>query len=375
MPHTPGHDTGRDDIRRPEEQIAGNPNASVPPSPSASTILGWSWLGRWDGEGEDPHIAPIVKAFIDKWEAKFRELADPKKFGLSEDALIREFEEDLYRQGWYQDKNKAWQSITKMRYGTDTPRGEWDNLIETTKEYVDQYLRDLGFADWQGNLTVEYDEQFIEDLIYDTAKVGPYGLPLLDPNLANAYIEEEWIPSRGFATEEGEFRIGEGSLRDLYKELKRLADNNYVSIPDEELWDMVSRIKREDMNMQGAYNMISNRVADQFDFLHNSPIMERINSFNASTRSGLGSLKSHLSPVVTSVANAWELDDDEINLQNMFGQGLESLITGDGDDRRFMNSREARDWARLQPEYKQTQDYSMRMGNITQELLRTFGAI
>tara|TARA_B100000929_G_C15462241_1_gene404940 strand:- start:227 stop:1351 length:1125 start_codon:yes stop_codon:yes gene_type:complete len=374
MPHTPGHDGLYDSsLKRPEDQILGG-SLSVPPSPSVSTILGWSWLGRWDGEGEDPHIAPIVKAFIDKWEAKFRELAEGG-IGLSQDALIREFEDDLYKQGWWQDKNNAWQSITKMRYGTDTPLGEWDNLIETTKEYVDEYLRDLGFADWQGNLTVEYDEQFIEDLIYDTAKVGPYGLPLLDPNLANAYIEEEWIPSRGFATEEGEFRIGEGSLRDLYKELKRLADNNYVSIPDEELWDMVSRIKREDMNMQGAYNIISNRVADQFDFLHNSPIMERINSFNTATRSGLGSLKSHLSPVITSVANAWELDDDEINLQNMFGQGLESLITGDGDDRRFMNSREARDWARLQPEYKQTQDYGMRMGNITQELLRTFGAI
>lgn len=349
-----------------------------PPSAVLNTILGWSWLGRWDGAGEDPVTALVVQTFIDKWEAKFRALSGPSGQGpiaqFDIDALIAEFENDLYNQGWFQEKNAAWQAITKMRYGTETPPAEWDNLVETTREYVDDYLRNLGFVDWQGNLTVTYDDDFIEDLIYDTSTVGNYGLPTLDSNLANSYIEEEFIPSRRFGQEDGGFAIGAGTLRSLYERLKTMASNNFLSIPDEDLWDMVSRIKREEMTLQGAYDIISTRVADQFDFLDGSPIMERIKTFSGET-GGLSSLKSHLSPVVASVANAWELQSGEINLQNMFGQGLEDLIVGDGDNRRFMNSREARDWARLQPQYKQTQDYGMRMGSITQELLRQFGAI
>ena len=379
MPHRPGHDTGREDIRRPEEQIAGNPNAETntePVSALVSSILGWSWLGRWDGQGETPRVSRDVQRFIDKWEAEFAELSETDGYvgQYAVDALLEEFEADLYNQGWWKEKNSAWQAITKMRYGTDTPPAEWDNLVESTKDYVDDYLRNLGFVDWQGNITVEYDNEFIEDLIYDSAKVGVGGLPTLDPNLANAYIEEEWIPSRGFDTEDGEFKIGSGTLRSLYDQLKSLATNNFITIPDEDLWDMVTRIKREEMTMAGAYDIISSRVADQFDFLIDSPIMDRIKTF---TGDGLSttSLKNHLSPVISSVANAWELQSSEINLQNMFGDGLEDLIVGDGDDRRFMNSREAKKWARLQPQYKQTQDYGMRMGNITQELLRTFGAI
>lgn len=367
-----------------------NPSAqNLPPtsgeiSPMLQTILGWSWLGRWDGAGEDAGTASIVQAFIDKWEAKFRDLSQVGEVGIPNytvTALVEEFKADLFNQGWYQEKNAAWQAITKMRYGTDTPPAEWDNLVETTKEYVDDYLRGLGFVDWQGNLTVKYDDDFIEDLIYDSSTVGTGGLPALDSNLADAYIDNEFIPSRQFGTQDGDFTVGAGSLKGLYDSLKSMASNNFLSVPDEDLWDMVSRIKREEMTIEGAYNIISNRVADQFDFLDGSPIMDRINTFivdptsNSGSGTGLGSLKSHLSPVITSVANAWELGDSEINLQDMFGQGLESLITGDGDDRRFMNSREARDWARLQPEYKQTQDYGMRMGSITQELLRTFGAI
>ena len=361
----------------------GPPAGFVPPtsgeiSPMLQTILGWSWLGRWDGAGEDAGTASIVQAFIDKWETKFRELSQAGEVGIANytvTALVEEFKADLFNQGWYQEKNAAWQAITKMRYGTDTPPAEWDNLVETTKEYVDDYLRGLGFVDWQGNLTVKYDDDFIEDLIYDSSTVGTGGLPALDSNLADAYIDNEFIPSRQFGTQDGDFTVGAGSLKGLYDSLKSMASNNFLSVPDEDLWDMVSRIKREEMTVEGAYNIISNRVADQFDFLDGSPIMQRINTFNSGSGTGLGSLKSHLSPVITGVANAWELGDSEINLQDMFGQGLESLIIGDGDDRRFMNSREAKDWARLQPEYKQTQDYGMRMGNITQELLRTFGAI
>ena len=76
---------------------------------------------------------------------------------------------------------------------------------------------------------------------------------------------------------------------------------------------------------------------------------------------------------------------DEVRLQDLFGNDLrgkdnqDGLIVGgltdDDGPERFMNSREARMWARQQPQYQQTAEYGTQMGNIVRSILETFGAI
>jgi hypothetical protein len=105
--------------------------------------------------------------------------------------------------------------------------------------------------------------------------------------------------------------------------------------------------------------------------------LDRINdfSYNESTSSfGGSSLRNHLEPLRTTLADVWELDSSEVRLQDTFGPQLDSLKVGEGDDERFMNSREIRAWARTQPQFEQTSTYSQGMSNIMSGMLDWMGA-
>tara|TARA_Y100001949_G_scaffold6327_1_gene4634 strand:+ start:5337 stop:6479 length:1143 start_codon:yes stop_codon:yes gene_type:complete len=375
----------------------GPPHGPVPvPDTSGFTgsIFGWTWLGRWAAEDADPKIVGWLTGWVNKWTAA----ANATLTGEITDApevVIEKFKADLANQTWWQEKTAAWQAIQKLRYGVDTPAGEYDAVVESAREYVlDAALR-LGIA--------PPSDEDLEELITSDNGLLMSGYDVfngvLSPNkiASDKFIENALIPAREIGVPEGVPEFGAGELRDIYNWIESLAANNYITLSPEEKWDMVSRIKREDMNQQEAYGTIATRVGDQYDFLDGSSILSRINNFTADAgypgRTGAGitgwggssSLKSHLSPLRDSIALTWGMTGDEVRLQDLFGNDLQGLDGQDGlivggqtdDDgpERFMNSREARMWARQQPQYQQTAEYGTQMGNIVRSILETFGAI
>ena len=343
---------------------------------NASNIFGWTWLGNWADQSSDAPLA--ARKFIADWVKKFNDQVILGTGGVqyAEDVFIQDFLDDLANQSWWADRTAAWQAVQNLRYGTDVPRGEYDALVDTTAEYVAEYAKALGFSD-VSKQTV--DDAFVQDLINNASTVGGNGLPVMDENLAAGLIEKFYLPERQLGGEfvEGALDVGPGSLKDLYDKFKFAAQQNYVSVSDEELWDLVTRVKREDMNWQSAYDVISRKVGDQYGFLNGSAILDRINdfSYNEATSSfGGSSLRNHLDPLRATLADVWELDSNEVRLQDVFGPQLDSLITGEGDNERFMNSREMRAWARTQPQFKETQGYANGMSNIAQSMLQMFGA-
>ena len=85
-------------------------------------------------------------------------------------------------------------------------------------------------------------------------------------------------------------------------------------------------------------------------------------------------MNSHLSPIRTTLADVWELDANEVKLQDVFGKQLNNLILNEDGDERFMNSREVSRWARAQPQFEKTDAYKSGMSALTGTLLKMFGA-
>ena len=349
-----------------------------PPPASASNIFGWTWLGNWaENSSEAPEAA---RTFIAKWVKRFNDEVVLGGDGSQqfEDVFIQNFLLDLSKQPWWAGRTAAWQAMQKLRYGVGVPQGEYQALVDSTTDYVVDYARGLGFdIDSESVISGEDSvRDLVGELLDNASVVGANGLPTLDQTLVDKLIEKKFLPARKFDEDEGSLDVGPGALRDLYNRFKNIASNNYVSIADEELWDLVTQVKREERNWQSAYDTISQKVGDQYSFLNGTAILDRINQFtyDEGTRSfGGSSLRNHLDPIRTRLADVWEMNTNEVRLQDVFGSQLDSLIVGEGDDQRFMNSREAARWARTQPQFQQTSAYSQGMSNIMSSMLQMFG--
>ena len=355
-------------------------------TPSES-IFGWSWLGEWAENA--PNADPLAAAWLQGWVEKFNKAAEEELSGAvtgtRTDVVVNNFLVDLAKQSWWEDRTALWQSVQKLKYGTDVPRGEYDSLVQSYRDYIADAARRLGFVDTNGNLTFDINGADITRLIEGTdglmlnAGSVVNGLPTPDPMAANLLLDRHFLTERTFDAEEGVPDLGPGALQDTYNWIKGLATNNYITLDDEEIWDMVFRLKREEISTQGVWDRIAGQVGDQYDFLDGTGIMNRINQFSASEDGsnwgGASSIKSHLAPVRTAVADTWGLGKDEINLSDVFGSGLEDLtISNEDGSERFMNSREAGQWARQQPQFKETTAYKHGMSGMVQSILKMFGA-
>ena len=349
------------------------------------SIFGWSWFGNWADNTLRPDHP--IRQFLDGWVAKFEAAANAELTGgwlvpvESVDSLVEQFQQDLWQQDWWKNFDASWQAVQRLRYGTDVPAGEYESLVESTIERIGEVASGLGFVDPNtGSLTLDLTSsdirEFAENVILDASDVFN-NLPSLNSDEANRLIEQHLLDQRGVDTIEGDLQVGAGSLQDLYNQLKNLANANYVSIDSEELWDLAVGVKREDASLEWARDRILGKVGDQYSFLNGSSILGRITGLNSSSPGEYSSLRNHLSPLRETLAEVWELGDNEVDLQNVFGsdlRGESSLVIGEGDDERFMNSREMRKWARTQPQFKDTQAYSTGMSSIASSMLQMFGA-
>ena len=250
----------------------------------------------------------------------------------------------------------------------------------------------MGLVDTDGNLTFDINGAEITRLIEGVdglilnAGVVVNGLPAPDPMAADRLLEKHFLTPRTFDTIEGGtpgYRgavFGPGALQDTYNWIKGLAADNFISLDDEEIWDMVVRLKREEISQQGVWSRISEQVGDQYSFLDGTNIMNRINRFSSTEETGWGggsSLRNHLIPVRDAVANTWELQKGEVKLGKVFGDDLDELTILDEtapNGERFMNSREARQWAREQPQFLKTEEYGTGMQGMVKSILQLFGA-
>jgi hypothetical protein len=355
----------------------GDPDSS---SVSASNIFGWTWFGNW-AKNTLPADHPI-RVFLADWVKKFEDAAAADLTGVgpvkNTDVLIADFEMALWEQPWWKEFDASWQAVQRLRYGTDVPAGEYQALIDSTVRYIGEVASGLGLVDPRtGALTLDLESadiiEFAEEIILNASDVVN-GLPSLNSTEANRLIEQELLTERGLDTAEGDLVVGGGSLQNLYNQLKNFADSNYLAIDSEELWDLAVSVKREDVTQGWAIDRILEKVGDQYSFLDGSSILNRITGRDTTATGTYSSLKNHLSPVRTALADTWELGANEVNLQDIFGSDLGSLVTGEGADERFKNSREIRQWARLQPQFKETQGYANGMSNIARSMLQMFGA-
>ena len=357
-------------------------------TPSES-IFGWSWLGEWAENA--PNADPLAAAWLQGWVEKFNKAAEEELSGAvtgtRTDVVVNNFLVDLAKQSWWEDRTALWQSVQKLKYGTAVPRGEYDSLVQSYRDYVADAARRLGLVDTNGNLTFDINGADITRLIEGTdglmltaGSVGNNGLPAPDPMAADRLLEKHFLTERTFDTEEGVPDFGPGALQDTYNWIKGLAADNFICLDDEEIWAMVVRLKREEITQQGVWSRISEQVGDQYSFLDGTNIMNRINQFSSSEETGWGggsSLRNHLIPVRDAVANTWELQKGEVKLGKVFGDDLDELTILDEtapNGERFMNSREARRWAREQPQFLKTEEYGTGMQGMVQSILRLFGA-
>jgi len=346
------------------------------------SIFGWSWFGNWAENTLTPNHP--IRQFLDGWVAQFEAAANAELTGgglvpvESVDSLIERFQQDLWQQDWWQNFDASWQAVQRLRYGTDVPAGEYESLVESTIQRIGEVASGLGFIDPNtGRLTLDLASsdirEFAESVILDASDVFN-DLPSLNSDEANRLIEQHLLDQRGVGTVEGDLKVGSGSLQDMYNQLKNLADANYVSMDSEELWDLAVSVKREDASLEWARDRILGKVGDQYSFLEGSSILGRITGREAGASGEYSSLRNHLSPLRNTLAEVWELGNSEVDLQNIFGSDLGSLVVGEGDDERFMNSREMRKWARTQPQFQETQAYSNGMSSIASSMLQMFGA-
>ncbi len=366
------------------------PYAPVPVEPGnftpSGSIFGWSWLGEWAATNAPAEVV----AWLEGWVADFNEAAQAElegdTVGTQTAVIVENFLVDLAKQEWWAEKTALWQSVQKLKYGTDVPRGEYDSLVQSYRDVIADTARQLGFVDANGNLTFDVHSAEITNLIEGAdglmlnAGSVVNGFPTPDEMATDRLIEQYFLPERRFDTTEGSPVIGGGELQQHYDWIKNLAANNFISLEDEEIWDMVFRLKREEISHQGVWDRISGHVGDRYDFLEGTNIMNRINQFTATEEagwSGGSNLKTHLTPIRDVVASTWGLNSNEVKLNKVFGENLETLTIADAtapNGERFMNSREARRWARDQPQFKQTEEYGTGMQSMVQSILQLFGA-
>jgi hypothetical protein len=372
----------------------GVPGSGFSGSVPDASIFGWSWLGQW--AANSANAPERVAGWLAGWVKKFNEAAEAELSGATPgtqtDVVVQDFLSDLNAQTWWKDKTALWQSVQNLRYGPSIAGGEYAAVVQSYRDHIEAAARELGFVNTNGDLTFDINGAKITELIegadglmLNAGSVGNNGLPTPDPMAANRMIEEHLIGGREFDVSDGAFGyegapLGPGSLLDTYNWIKSLASDNFISLADEEIWDMVSGLKREEISHQGVWSRISGQVGDQYAFLDGTNIMNRINQFSSSEEtgwSGGSSLKNHLVPVRDAVANTWGMQKGEVKLGNIFGEDLDKLTIVDEtapNGERFMNSREARQWAREQPEFLKTEEYGTGMQGMVQSILQLFGA-
>jgi hypothetical protein len=372
----------------------GVPGSGFSGSVPDASIFGWSWLGQW--AANSANAPERVAGWLAGWVKKFNEAAEAELSGATPgtqtDVVVQDFLSDLNAQTWWKDKTALWQSVQNLRYGPEVAGGEYAAVVQSYRDHIEAAARELGFVNTNGDLTFDINGAKITELIegvnglmLNAGSVGNNGLPTPDPMAANRMIEEHLIGGREFDVSDGAFGyegapLGPGSLLDTYNWIKSLASDNFISLADEEIWDMVSGLKREEISHQGVWSRISGQVGDQYAFLDGTNIMNRINQFSSSEEtgwSGGSSLKNHLVPVRDAVANTWGMQPGEVKLGNIFGEDLDKLTIVDEtapNGERFMNSREARQWAREQPEFLKTEEYGTGMQGMVQSILQLFGA-
>ena len=382
----------------PEGEPPGHGDASLPSGFVASdSILGWTWLGHWaENDADAPSgVAGWLQGWVEKWNKAAEEELSGAAVGTRTDVVIQNFLSDLDTQTWWSGKpddpddmgvTGLWKAVQKLRYGPEAAPGEYAALVQSYRDYVGDAARRLGLVDTNGDLTFDINGAEItrliegaDGLILNAGSVSG-GLPAPDPMAVDRLLEKHFLSPRTFDTEEGTPTFGPGALQDTYNWIKGLASNNYITLADEEIWDMVFRLKREEISTQGVWDRISGQVGDQYSFLDGTNIMNRINQFTSNEEGtnweGASSIKNHLEPVRQTIANTWELGLNEINLANIFGESLEGLIKEDedGNATTFMNSLEAKRWARSQDRWKDTTAYKTGMSGITQSMLQSFGS-
>ena len=402
-PHFPtGMAGGESDQYEPDVVYGENEYSNFAASDS---IFGWSWMGRWAENSAD---APAgAQAWLEGWVEKFNEAAEAEldgghSPGTRTEIVIQQFLADLNTQTWWSgdptDPDDSgvtgqWIAIQKLRYGPDSAPGEYDALVQTYRDHVANVLRGLGYVDADGNLTKDMESPEITaliegagGLIYTAGSLSGDLPQLAQTDLEDLYrlTERHFLTERTFDTVDGApaglDQLGAGQLQDTYNWIKGLANNNFTPLDDEEIWDMVFRLKREEITQQGVWDRIAGHVGDRYGFLEGSNILNRINQFSSSEDTGWGggsNLKTHLIPVRDAVASTWGLQKGEVKLDQVFGEDLDTLTIADDNaphGERFMNSREARRWAREQPQFKQTEEYGTGMQSMVQAILKMFGA-
>ena len=341
-------------------------------------IFGLTWLDEYaEAEASTP-TGMQAQAFLNEWAEKIEELSSA---GLKQELIEMEFFEALYAEEWYDLQNNAWYALQEMRYGGD-PKGEWVKLQDTTRAFIEEALKSLGFVDdLTGELLIEVSDSFVEDVIFESADVPIVGGAVqLNENTAAKFIENNYLPKRSFVEEDGAFDIGAGSLQTLYNELEGLARSNFVQVNEEDLWDIAISLKREDITLDYAYDIITSRMADQFSFLEDTPILRRImgseltyNTDGTLNRQAMSSLQSHLSPYQQRIASLWGVPYNSISMTDLFGESLDDFVVGEPGEEHFMKMRDVRDWARSHPNYKQSEDYGTKMGEIARSMVGVFG--
>ena len=61
----------------------------------------------------------------------------------------------------------------------------------------------------------------------------------------------------------------------------------------------------------------------------------------------------------------------ELNLISL--ESLDDFVVGEPGEEHFMKMRDVHDWARSHPNYKQSEDYGTKMGEIARSMVGVFG--
>jgi len=296
----------------------------------------WWWL-RETGDGELLSFLTTYQAKIDAAET------------WEQDDIARTFLQDLNGLTWWQESTSGWRGAEEIRL---TDPGTWEQIIEVNTDDAHRFASQLGYS-------------LTEDQADDLAT------RMYEEALTPAEIERSILNTVYYGQMQGPpvattpQALGRGSIREVRDRLQAFTDQWLTVFEGEGTLDrMAHDIKSEKITEDQAFQTIVDQSYSQHEWLDPDFV-------NNLFQRGL-TLSDHLAPVKREVANVWDIDMDEVSLDDSFFN--ESLVTTDDKGvSRFMNSREAKALAYKDPRYRKTTEYRGKMNEFAGAMAEFFG--
>lgn len=289
---------------------------SYPAAVTSGASLGaYAWL---DLVGD-----PEVDAFVDEWLSgeKWNEyLGNPTAFASA-------FQSALTSLSWWAEKDANWRAGEETRL---TDPGTWAENVANESTSIRTIANTLGIT-------------LSDDVVNNISINSNYNL-WTETELEQAIIQQ--------ANTTGPPSIGAGSIQNLSNQIMAIADQNFVSVPEEWAIEMAMAVKSEQKTSDQVIDSLFNLVVDEYDFYGEEKF--------GTMRQGDLTIADSIKPAIDAMSETLEVDvsfADDIIKNNLVQEKADGTQS-------FINKNQAVRIAMQDDRYKQTSGYKNKMKNV-----------